>query len=57
MPQKIFPVEQVDYLEKLAGMFPIDSIEDGMAESDWDGWKLLTQRLGGRYDRGDDCIC
>ncbi len=48
-------VEQVDYLEKLAGMFPIDSIEDGMAESDWDGWKLLTQRLGGKIQIvGDD---
>jgi len=35
-----------DYLANLADHFPIVSIEDGMAESDWDGWKLLTQRLG-----------
>ena len=37
---------QVDYLEKLAGSYPIVSIEDGMAEDDWDGWKLLTERIG-----------
>ena len=37
---------QVDYLEKLAGSYPIVSIEDGMAEDDWDGWKLLTDRIG-----------
>jgi len=35
-----------DYLANLADQFPIVSIEDGMAEGDWDGWKLLTQRLG-----------
>ncbi|MDZ4313910.1 MAG: phosphopyruvate hydratase [Azonexus sp.] len=35
-----------DYLANLADQFPIVSIEDGMAESDWDGWKLLTDRLG-----------
>ena len=35
-----------DYLANLADHFPIVSIEDGMAESDWDGWKLLTDRLG-----------
>ena len=47
--------EQVDYFEKLIGMFPIDSIEDGMAESDWDGWKLLTDRLGKKIQIvGDD---
>ncbi|HNR42008.1 MAG TPA: phosphopyruvate hydratase [Bacteroidales bacterium] len=47
--------EQVDYFEKLTGMFPIDSIEDGMAESDWDGWKLMTQRLGHKIQIvGDD---
>lgn len=48
-------VEQVDYFEKLIGMFPIDSIEDGMAESDWEGWKLMTQRLGKKIQIvGDD---
>jgi enolase len=47
--------EQVDYFEKLIGMFPIDSIEDGMAESDWDGWKLMTDRLGKKIQIvGDD---
>lgn len=47
--------EQVDYLEALVGRYPIDSIEDGMAENDWDGWRLLTQRLGGRCQLvGDD---
>ena len=35
-----------DYLATLAGKYPIVSIEDGMAEADWDGWKLLTDRLG-----------
>lgn len=38
--------EQVEYLSKLVKMFPIDSIEDGMAENDWAGWKMLTSRLG-----------
>ena len=38
--------EQVEYLERLVEKYPIDSIEDGMAESDWEGWKLLTKRLG-----------
>ncbi len=47
--------EQVDYLEQLIDKYPIDSIEDGMAESDWDGWKLLTDRLGKRIQIvGDD---
>ncbi|HMT80163.1 MAG TPA: phosphopyruvate hydratase [Azonexus sp.] len=36
----------VDYLANLADQFPIVSIEDGMSEADWDGWKLLTDRLG-----------
>jgi enolase len=35
-----------DYLANLVDQFPIVSIEDGMSEADWDGWKLLTQRLG-----------
>ena len=38
--------EFVDYLAKLAENYPIVSIEDGMSEHDWDGWKMLTQRLG-----------
>jgi enolase len=47
--------EQVDYLEQLATKYPIDSIEDGMAESDWDGWKMLTDRIGKKIQIvGDD---
>ena len=45
----------VDYLANLADQFPIVSIEDGMAEGDWEGWKLLTDRLGKRVQIvGDD---
>ena len=47
--------QQVDYLAKLAGAYPIVSIEDGMSEDDWDGWKLLTEKLGGKVQLvGDD---
>jgi len=47
--------EQVDYFEKLISTYPIDSIEDGMAESDWDGWKMLTDRIGAKCQIvGDD---
>jgi enolase len=47
--------EQVDYLVKLANAYPILSIEDGMAENDWAGWKLLTEKLGSRRQLvGDD---
>jgi enolase len=47
--------EMVAYLEQLAREYPIASIEDGMAEDDWDGWKLLTQRIGHRVQLvGDD---
>lgn len=38
--------EQVDYLADLVSKYPIDSIEDGMAQDDWYGWKLLTEKLG-----------
>ena len=38
--------EMVDYYEKLIEEFPIVSIEDGLQEDDWDGWKLLTDHLG-----------
>jgi enolase len=45
----------VDYLAALADQYPIISIEDGMDESDWEGWKLLTERLGDRVQLvGDD---
>ena len=47
--------EQVDYLVKLFDAYPIVSIEDGMAEQDWAGWKLLTQKIGSRRQLvGDD---
>ena len=47
--------EQVDYLVRLANAYPILSIEDGMAEQDWTGWKLLTEKLGSRRQLvGDD---
>lgn len=47
--------EQIDYLEELVEHFPIDSIEDGMAENDWEGWKLLTDRIGKKIQLvGDD---
>ncbi|MEG1897698.1 MAG: phosphopyruvate hydratase [Mucinivorans sp.] len=47
--------QQVDYLASLVEKYPIDSIEDGMDEADWDGWKLLTDRLGDKCQLvGDD---
>ena len=47
--------EMVDYYEHLVDRYPIVLLEDGMAESDWDGWKLLTERLGERLQLvGDD---
>lgn len=47
--------EMIDYYEMLADKYPIISIEDGLAEDDWDGWKQLTDRLGKRLQLvGDD---
>ena len=47
--------EMVDYYEKLTEAFPIVSIEDGLQEDDWEGWKVMTERLGGRIQLvGDD---
>ena len=47
--------EMVDYYDMLSSKYPIISIEDGLAEDDWDGWKLLTDRLGGKIQLvGDD---
>ncbi len=49
------PAEFVDYLADLAARHPIISIEDGMDESDWDGWKLLTEKIGDKLQLvGDD---
>jgi enolase len=47
--------EQVDYLEQLIARYPIDSIEDGMAEGDWEGWQMLNGRIGSKCQIvGDD---
>jgi enolase len=47
--------EQVKYLAELVARYPIASIEDGMAEDDWEGWKLLTDRIGSKCQLvGDD---
>ncbi|GAB6167982.1 phosphopyruvate hydratase [Clostridium carnis] len=47
--------EMVDFLEKWVDKYPIISIEDGMAEEDWEGWKLITERLGKKVQLvGDD---
>lgn len=49
------PAEQVDYLASLVAKYPIDSIEDGMYENDWEGWKLLTEKIGDKCQLvGDD---
>jgi enolase len=49
------PAQFVDYLEDLVNRFPIITVEDGMSEADWDGWTLLTQRLGRKVQLvGDD---
>jgi enolase len=53
--QKLNAAQWIDTLESWVGKYPILSIEDGMAEGDWDGWKLLTDRLGKRVQLvGDD---
>ena len=47
--------EQAEYLKTLVENYPIDSIEDGMAENDWEGWKILTDLIGNRCQLvGDD---
>ena len=49
------PYDQVNYLTELCDKYPIDSIEDGMAENDWKGWQMLTERIGHRVQLvGDD---
>jgi enolase len=53
--RKLSPGEMVDYYVKLVDKYPIISIEDGMAEDDWDGWKIMTDKLGDRIQLvGDD---
>lgn len=47
--------EMIDYYEELLEKYPIVSIEDGLEEDDWEGWKIMTERLGGRIQLvGDD---
>ncbi len=49
------PEQQADYLAELVGKYPIVSIEDPMSEDDWDGWKILTDKIGGKCQLvGDD---
>ena len=53
--KKLTSAQQADFLAELVSKFPIDSIEDGMSEADWDGWKLLTDKLGSKIQIvGDD---
>ena len=53
--QKLTSEQQAKYLEELINKYPIDSIEDGMAENDWEGWKILTDLIGNRCQLvGDD---
>ena len=52
---KLSAKEQIDYLEELINKYPIDSIEDGLDENDWDNWVKLTERIGDRCQLvGDD---
>ncbi|MBP5705022.1 MAG: phosphopyruvate hydratase [Paludibacteraceae bacterium] len=53
--KKLSADEQIAYLEQLISKYPIDSIEDGLDENDWDNWVKLTERIGGRCQLvGDD---
>ena len=53
--KKLTAAQQIDYLEELINKFPIDSIEDGLDENDWDNWVKLTERIGSRCQLvGDD---
>ncbi len=49
--RELTPEQMVDFWADLVDRYPIISIEDGMAEEDWDGWKLLTERLGDQASR------
>jgi enolase len=53
--QELTSLEMAEYWEKWASNYPIISIEDGMAEDDWEGWKVLTEKIGSRVQLvGDD---
>ncbi len=56
-PEKLDASQMADYYEQLLDKYPIDSLEDGMDEADWDGWKVLNERLGDRLQLvGDDLL-
>ncbi len=53
--QKLSSIEMIEFYEKLIEQYPIISIEDGLAEEDWDGWKKLTDAIGAKCQLvGDD---
>lgn len=53
--EKLTPAQMVDFWNKWVDNYPIVSIEDGMAEDDWDGWKLMTKKMGNKIQLvGDD---
>ena len=53
--EKLTPAQMVDFWKDWADKYPIISIEDGMAEDDWDGWKLMTEKMGDKIQiMGDD---
>ncbi len=56
-PRQLSSEEMVEYLNELVDKCPIDSIEDGMSETDWDGWAAMTRRLGDKIQLvGDDLL-
>ena len=55
--RQLTSAEMVDYLDGLANDFPLVSIEDGLSEDDWDGWKLMTDKMGDKVQLvGDDLL-
>ncbi len=53
--EKLTPSQMVDFWNEWVQKYPIISIEDGMAEDDWDGWKMMTEKMGGKIQLvGDD---
>jgi enolase len=57
-PDPLSPEQMIDRIESWIARYPIASIEDGLAESDWDHWPMLRERIGGRcLVLGDDLLC
>jgi enolase len=55
--RQLTSAEMIDYLDGLVNDFPLVSIEDGLAEDDWDGWKLMTEKMGDKVQLvGDDLL-